>query len=122
MFGETRRVYLAAAPPCPPLLASPQLCASLHSNGGPAAAPRSQHPPEHTLTLPICLLRLLLQMKRSTVVGAGGASVEDSIRTSYGTFLKRLQDPIVERVEERLASERSRCGSAAVAAGWCCLA
>ena len=28
------------------------------------------------------------QMKRSTVVGEGGRSVEDSIRTSYGTFLR----------------------------------
>lgn len=43
-------------------------------------------------------------MKRSTVVGAGGASVEDQIRTSYGTFLKRLQDPIVTAVEQRLAT------------------
>jgi prolyl 4-hydroxylase len=46
-----------------------------------------------------------LQMKRSTVVGAGGQSVEDQIRTSYGTFLKRLQDPVVAAVEQRLASE-----------------
>ena len=30
-----------------------------------------------------------LQMKRSTVVGAGGKSVEDNYRTSYGTFLRR---------------------------------
>lgn len=46
-----------------------------------------------------------LQMRRSTVVGAGGESVEDQIRTSYGTFLKRLQDPVVAAVEERIASE-----------------
>ncbi|KAI3436521.1 hypothetical protein D9Q98_005938 [Chlorella vulgaris] len=43
-------------------------------------------------------------MKRSTVVGAGGQSVEDQIRTSYGTFLKRLQDPVVAAVEQRLAT------------------
>ena len=39
------------------------------------------------------------------MVGAGGESVEDQIRTSYGTFLKRLQDPVVAAVEERIASE-----------------
>jgi hypothetical protein len=27
-------------------------------------------------------------MKRSTVVGAGGKSVTDNIRTSYGTFIR----------------------------------
>ncbi|KAI7843911.1 hypothetical protein COHA_002453 [Chlorella ohadii] len=43
-------------------------------------------------------------MKRSTVVGPGGASVEDSIRTSYGTFLKRLQDPVIAEVEKRVAT------------------
>ncbi|PSC72823.1 Prolyl 4-hydroxylase subunit alpha-1 [Micractinium conductrix] len=43
-------------------------------------------------------------MRRSTVVGAGGESVEDQIRTSYGTFLKRLQDPVVAAVEERIAT------------------
>ncbi|PRW56157.1 Prolyl 4-hydroxylase subunit alpha-1 [Chlorella sorokiniana] len=43
-------------------------------------------------------------MKRSTVVGPGGASVEDSIRTSYGTFLKRLQDPVIAEVENRVAT------------------
>ena len=30
-----------------------------------------------------------VQMRRSTVVGSGGKSVEDNIRTSYGTFLRR---------------------------------
>ncbi|GLI59753.1 hypothetical protein VaNZ11_001703 [Volvox africanus] len=44
------------------------------------------------------------QMKRSTVVGAGGHSVEDNYRTSYGTFLKRYQDEIVERIENRVAA------------------
>lgn len=29
-----------------------------------------------------------MQMRRSTVVGKGGAGVEDNIRTSYGTFLR----------------------------------
>ena len=31
-------------------------------------------------------------------------------RTSYGTFLKRLQDPIVAAVEQRVASEWRRGG------------
>ncbi|KAL4457504.1 hypothetical protein ABPG75_012369 [Micractinium tetrahymenae] len=43
-------------------------------------------------------------MKRSTVVSAGGKSVEDNIRTSYGTFLKRLQDPTVAAIEQRVAT------------------
>eukprot|EP00887_Chlorella_sp_A99_P002710 scaffold6.g2710.t1 len=42
-------------------------------------------------------------MKRSTVVGAKGDNVLDDIRTSYGTFLRRLQDDIVTRIEERVA-------------------
>lgn len=42
-------------------------------------------------------------MRRSTVVGANGSSVTDGIRTSYGTFLRRLQDPFVTAVERRLA-------------------
>ena len=42
-------------------------------------------------------------MKRSTVVGGNGDSVLDNIRTSYGTFLRRLQDPTVAAVEERVA-------------------
>lgn len=33
----------------------------------------------------------LLQMQRSTVVGLGGKSVLDNVRTSYGTFLRRYQ-------------------------------
>lgn len=44
------------------------------------------------------------QMKRSTVVGAGGKSVEDSYRTSYGTFLQRYQDKVVQRLENRVAA------------------
>uniref|UniRef100_A0A7R9VYF6 Fe2OG dioxygenase domain-containing protein n=1 Tax=Chlamydomonas euryale TaxID=1486919 RepID=A0A7R9VYF6_9CHLO len=43
-------------------------------------------------------------MRRSTVVGAGGKSVEDSYRTSFGTFLRRCQDEVVERVENRVAA------------------
>ncbi|KFM24033.1 Prolyl 4-hydroxylase subunit alpha-1 [Auxenochlorella protothecoides] len=43
-------------------------------------------------------------MQRSTVVGLGGKSVLDNVRTSYGTFLRRYQDPVVAAMEERLAS------------------
>ncbi len=43
------------------------------------------------------------EMKRSTVVGAGGASVVDTIRTSYGMFIRRLHDPIIERIERRIS-------------------
>ena len=42
-------------------------------------------------------------MRRSTVVGANGSSVTDGIRTSYSTFLRRLQDPVITAVERRLA-------------------
>lgn len=44
------------------------------------------------------------RMKRSTVVGKGGQSTEDNIRTSYGTFLRRLADPVITDVEQRLAT------------------
>lgn len=43
-------------------------------------------------------------MKRSTVVGPDGKSVEDDYRTSYGTFVKRRQDEVLARVEARVAS------------------
>jgi len=43
------------------------------------------------------------QMKRSRVVGKDGKSETQDIRTSYGTFLRRLQDPVVEDVERRVA-------------------
>ncbi|KAL3148525.1 hypothetical protein ABBQ38_013963 [Trebouxia sp. C0009 RCD-2024] len=43
------------------------------------------------------------RMKRSTVVGKGGQGTQDEIRTSYGTFLRRLHDPVVHDVELRLA-------------------
>lgn len=42
-------------------------------------------------------------MQRSTVVGENGTSVLDNIRTSYGMFLRRLQDSVVTRMEERIA-------------------
>jgi len=43
------------------------------------------------------------QMKRSTVVGHNGDSVEDNIRTSYGTFISRLRDPTITAIEQRVA-------------------
>lgn len=43
-------------------------------------------------------------MHRSTVVGKNGGDVEDSIRTSYGTFLSRLHDPIIGEIQKRVAS------------------
>ncbi|KXZ48812.1 hypothetical protein GPECTOR_25g397 [Gonium pectorale] len=43
------------------------------------------------------------QMKRSTVVGNKDSGVVDDIRTSYGTFLRRNQDPVIAAIEERLA-------------------
>jgi hypothetical protein len=42
-------------------------------------------------------------MKRSTVVGANGGSVVDEYRTSYGTFLRRKQDPVVAEIERRVS-------------------
>lgn len=42
-------------------------------------------------------------LKRSTVIGKDGKSIEDDYRTSYGTFIKRLSDPIVTTVDERIA-------------------
>ncbi|GFR51271.1 hypothetical protein Agub_g13579 [Astrephomene gubernaculifera] len=43
------------------------------------------------------------QMKRSTVVGNKNEGVVDEIRTSYGTFLRRNQDPVIAAIEQRLA-------------------
>eukprot|EP00195_Chlamydomonas_chlamydogama_P013578 CAMPEP_0202891606 /NCGR_PEP_ID=MMETSP1392-20130828/1619_1 /ASSEMBLY_ACC=CAM_ASM_000868 /TAXON_ID=225041 /ORGANISM="Chlamydomonas chlamydogama, Strain SAG 11-48b" /LENGTH=352 /DNA_ID=CAMNT_0049575405 /DNA_START=201 /DNA_END=1259 /DNA_ORIENTATION=+ len=43
------------------------------------------------------------QMRRSTVVGQNGSSALDDIRTSYGTFIRRLADPVLEAVEYRVA-------------------
>jgi hypothetical protein len=42
-------------------------------------------------------------MKRSTVVGINGDSVQDEVRTSYGTFLARLHDPVLARVQQRVS-------------------
>ena len=42
-------------------------------------------------------------MKRSSVVGTNGSSALDDIRTSYGTFIARLLDPVVGRIEARIA-------------------
>ncbi|KXZ47226.1 hypothetical protein GPECTOR_37g232 [Gonium pectorale] len=43
-------------------------------------------------------------MKRSSVVGTNGSSVLDTIRTSYGTFVRRRHDPVIERVLRRVAA------------------
>ena len=46
-----------------------------------------------------------MQMKRSTVVDhKTGGSVIDEYRTSFGMFIMRRQDPIVERIERRIAT------------------
>ena len=42
-------------------------------------------------------------MKRSMVVGAHGEGVVDNIRTSYGMFIRRLQDPIIEGIQRRIS-------------------
>ncbi|GMH41967.1 hypothetical protein BSKO_09886 [Bryopsis sp. KO-2023] len=44
------------------------------------------------------------KMKRSTVVGVQNENAIDNIRTSYGTFLRRLQDDVTTTVEERVAN------------------
>ena len=43
-------------------------------------------------------------MRRSTVVSSNGSSVEDNYRTSYGTFVRRRHDAVLERVENRVAA------------------
>ena len=43
-------------------------------------------------------------MRRSTVIGEAGSSIQDSIRTSYGTFLLRRHDSTIARMEDRLAA------------------
>ena len=45
-----------------------------------------------------------VQMRRSTVIGASGDSIQDSIRTSYGAFLPRRHDSTVTGIEDRLAA------------------
>ncbi|GJP46121.1 hypothetical protein CLOM_g5444 [Closterium sp. NIES-68] len=42
-------------------------------------------------------------MERSTVVGQGGKSVVDTIRTSNGCFIDKYKDPVIKRIEERIA-------------------
>lgn len=43
------------------------------------------------------------QMKRSLVSGEHGKGVIDNIRTSYGMFIRRFHDPIIEKIERRVA-------------------
>lgn len=45
----------------------------------------------------------MMQMKRSTVIGSDGSSVEDPVRTSYGTFLSRLHTPTISVIQQRVA-------------------
>lgn len=42
------------------------------------------------------------QLRQSTVVGEGGKSVLDTVRTSRGTFLLRNSTPLLEALEKRL--------------------
>ena len=44
------------------------------------------------------------QMRRSTVIGSSGDSIQDSIRTSYGTFLVRRHDSVLASIEDRIAA------------------
>lgn len=43
-------------------------------------------------------------MKRSSVVGKGGAGAIDSIRTSYGMFVPRMRDETFAAIEQRIAA------------------
>lgn len=45
----------------------------------------------------------LPQMKRSRVVGKNGESETMDVRTSYGSFLRRMQDPVIEAIQQRVA-------------------
>ena len=45
-----------------------------------------------------------LQMRRSTVIGATGDSIQDGFRTSYGAFLPRRHDGMITSIEDRLAA------------------
>ena len=47
---------------------------------------------------------VMMQMRRSTVIGLAGSSIQDNIRTSYGTFLLRRHDSTIARMEDRLAA------------------
>mmetsp|Transcript_41173 Transcript_41173/g.122947 ORF Transcript_41173/g.122947 Transcript_41173/m.122947 type:complete len:322 (-) Transcript_41173:473-1438(-) len=42
-------------------------------------------------------------MRRSKVAGPGGKDVVYDVRTSYGTFLRRLHDPVIAGIERRIA-------------------
>jgi prolyl 4-hydroxylase len=42
-------------------------------------------------------------MRRSTVVGPHGESVIDNYRSSYGMFIRRMYDPVITSIEERIA-------------------
>ncbi|KAG2448896.1 hypothetical protein HYH02_006244 [Chlamydomonas schloesseri] len=44
------------------------------------------------------------RLERSGVVATDGGSEESNIRTSFGVFLERGEDPIVKRVEERISA------------------
>ncbi|KAG2489490.1 hypothetical protein HYH03_011943 [Edaphochlamys debaryana] len=44
------------------------------------------------------------RLERSGVVATDGASEESNIRTSFGVFLERGEDPIVKRIEARIAA------------------
>ncbi|GFR44577.1 hypothetical protein Agub_g5852 [Astrephomene gubernaculifera] len=44
------------------------------------------------------------RLERSGVVGNDGGSETSKIRTSFGVFLERGEDPIVKRIEERIAA------------------
>lgn len=46
---------------------------------------------------------VIAQLRQSTVVGAHGESVLDTVRTSRGTFLRRNTTPTIAAVEARLA-------------------
>ena len=43
------------------------------------------------------------RLARSGVVDGKGGSLVSTIRTSFGTFLDRAQDPVIEGVEQRIA-------------------
>lgn len=66
-------------------------------------APRIYTTPGPTQPCDVYLSSTLPQMRRSTVVGPHGESVVDPIRTSFGMFIRRRHDPIIERVERRIS-------------------
>ncbi|CAI5525627.1 unnamed protein product [Closterium sp. Naga37s-1] len=43
-------------------------------------------------------------MERSTVLSNSGKSVQDSIRTSDGSFIVKYENPVIRRIEERVAA------------------